>query len=130
MHHEPSGLVGDVDGSMELVSGETFLARSHEMRRINPLVERNLGILENRADRDCEVTLTTVALVQAHPVALAFQLRDALYAPAVGADRATRPTNGFEMLPRFVGIAKYQICKVNRHIQPPRYASYLGFMSM
>lgn len=50
MCHEPGRLVCHAQHPMELVSTDAFLRGAHEMNRGEPLTERQMGILEDRAD--------------------------------------------------------------------------------
>src|SRR5665213_601250 len=59
--HEPRGFVGDPKHAMELVGGNAFLARSHEVDRQKPFVDRDMRPLENRARPDREFALAAVA---------------------------------------------------------------------
>ena len=78
VRHEPSGLVGDAEHAVQLVGGHALLARCQQVRRQQPLVERDLATLEHGADRDGELLAAFVALVEAGAVGLALQLLDAV----------------------------------------------------
>ena len=43
--HEPRRFVSDVEGAVELVSGDAFLRRGHQVKRLQPLVKRDMRAL-------------------------------------------------------------------------------------
>ena len=70
MRHEPSGLVGDAEHTVQLVRGHALLGRAEKVSGKPPLGQRNLGALEHGADRNRELALAVVAIVQARTVRL------------------------------------------------------------
>lgn len=89
--HEPRGLVGDAKRAVELVGADALLGRAHQVRRQHPLVKGHLRALKDRADRHRVLAAAVAAEIQARAVRLALQLRLAIRAAAVRADRAIRP---------------------------------------
>src|ERR1700722_12642580 len=52
MAEEPSRLVGHAEHALELERAHALLARAHQVHREQPLGQRNLAALHDRADRD------------------------------------------------------------------------------
>src|SRR6266852_5738952 len=50
MGHEPCGLVGDLEGPMQLMGGNSLLAGRQQMGRLEPFVQRHMAGLKDRAD--------------------------------------------------------------------------------
>jgi len=68
--HEPSRFVGDPEHAVQLMGRYAFLARGHQMEGQQPLVQRDMGTLEDRSHRYREVATAACALVQTWTVAL------------------------------------------------------------
>lgn len=115
MGHEPSGLVGDAEHTVQLVGRDALLAGRHQVRGENPLVERNLGVLKDRANRHGERLTALVALVDAGTVAFALHPCDAVLidVAAAGTGRAVRPVEHLQMLTGGVGVGVDWIGEVN-----------------
>ena len=105
VRHEPRALVGDLQGAMQLMRAHALLGGRHQVGRLEPLVQRDMTGLENRADFDREVSLALTAAAQANAGALALQLVSAADRAALRADGAVRPQNAFQLCERcgFVG---------------------------
>ena len=52
MQHEPCGLLGDADIAGKLSAGDTLLVGRDQIDRHEPLVQADLGRLENGSDLD------------------------------------------------------------------------------
>ena len=72
MRHEPRGLVGDPKLAMQLMGADPLFARCHQVKAQDPLVEGNVALFHDRADRHGERLATGVAHVHAGAVGLAF----------------------------------------------------------
>src|SRR5262249_6840166 len=91
MLHEPCSFVRHAKRAVELVSRESFLARCHQIRGQNPLVERDLGALEYGADRDRKRLAAAITLVETRARRFARHLADFLGLAAVRAERSVGP---------------------------------------
>jgi len=84
--NEPCGFLGDADLFRQL-HGRDALARSDdEVHRVNPLVQRNMRALEDRAGADGEIGLALVATIEA-----ALARCNALAQTTIGTPNAIRP---------------------------------------
>lgn len=93
--NEPSGLLSDANFLGKL-HGRNALARRHkQIHRVNPLMQRNVGALENRSGSDREVLFALVAAVEA-----ALASRDSLAKAANRAARPIRPKAALKIDPR------------------------------
>jgi len=63
--HDQGGLVRHVEHEVHPVRGDPGLRRAHQVVREKPLVQRYLGPLQRRADRDGELAAATIALKRA-----------------------------------------------------------------
>lgn len=99
--HEPCGFLGDTNFFGYLHGRYAFAGRHKQVHRVNPLVQRDVRPLENRACTDGEIQLALVAAVEA----LALAGGDVILTAARWADGAFRPQTAFEVHPRrgFVG---------------------------
>src|SRR3954447_8800013 len=88
MRHEPSRLVAKAQHTVELVGAGPLLARGHQVRGQEPLVQRDVRALEDGADRGRELATALPALVQPITVGRAFHLHDPILAAAARAYRA------------------------------------------
>src|SRR5665213_531535 len=91
MAREPCRFVGQPEHAMDLVGADALLAANHQMQDQQPLVERDMRALKHGADRDGELLLAALALVDAGAVfstlraALAVKLVSAADQPAMRA---------------------------------------------
>lgn len=94
--NEPCGLLGHAYLFRQLHRADALAGRDQQVHGVNPLVERDLGALENgsRADREIEVP-TGVAAVEP-----SLADGDTRFLPAVGTNRTVRPEPTFEIQPR------------------------------
>ncbi len=92
MQGEPGGLLRDADLLGQLQAADALTGRHKQVHGIQPLVQRNVRTLKNRAGSDGEVLLALVAAVVA---ILAY--RDALTDAADWADDAIRPEARFKV---------------------------------
>src|SRR5882672_11223355 len=96
MSHKPRRLVRHAQHPMQLMSAHPLLGRTEKMDSQQPFVQGNMAILENRIDRNSELLLTILALVDARADRLlAVRLRRQLVsrlAVAMRTDRAIRPS--------------------------------------
>ena len=94
MLKEPRGLVGDIERAVELVSGDALLARRHQVERLQPLVQRDLAALHDRALGDGEVLAAFLLGAAIHAGLLG--LVGVVDRAAVRADRAIGPEQAFQ----------------------------------
>ena len=92
----PCGFVGDPEASADLVRGNAFLGRTHEVNGQEPFRQRDMRILENGPDLDRVLLLTGSTLAEARTGGLAGDLILALRGPAMRAGRAVRPNEAFD----------------------------------
>ena len=83
---------------MDLHRAHAFLARHHQVRCSEPLVQRNVAALVQGADRDREWLATGVALVKARAMRLAIQEGRLIDNAAMRADPTVGPNPGFQPL--------------------------------
>jgi hypothetical protein len=86
MRHEPSGLIGDIQSAVELMSGEAFLRRRVDIDGMNPRIECDLAALENGANGHGKGLLAGTALVDTGTCGLALELGRLVDGAAMGAD--------------------------------------------
>lgn len=115
--HEPRGLVGHAEHAVQLVRRHAGLGGRHQVAGEHPLVERDLGALEDGADRDGELLAALSALVQALAVGLALKgaYLGRVGVAAMGADRAVRPAERLQVLAGLVGVGEDRIEQVGGH---------------
>ena len=94
MKDEPRGLLGDSDFLAQLHGGDALAGRDEQIHGVEPLMERDVAPLENRARPDGEILPTGVASVVA-----ALADRNPLAAGTDGALDPVRPEAGFEVEP-------------------------------
>jgi len=104
--------VGHAQHAVELVGRHAFLARCHEVKGQKPLVQGNVRPLENRADRDRELTLAGIAVVKPGTMRLARNRACPFGFTTMGAESAFGPTQGFKVFPGCVLVVKNRIKKV------------------
>ena len=95
---------------------DAFLAGTHQLRREQPLVQWDLGTLEQRADRHRE--LRTARIAEPQSVASALDLGGAIDRPAMGASDAIGPADGLKMLPCGLLVMETFFCEVCHGISP------------
>src|SRR5262249_2031840 len=90
--HVPRRVLVDFDVAGELARAEALLGVEHQDDGQKPLLKVQMGVVEDRIDRDAERCVTGVAVVA--PVVLG--LSDAVRR-AVGADRTPAPADALDM---------------------------------
>jgi hypothetical protein len=95
--HEPRGLVADAKRPVQLMGGNAFLAGSHQVEGLQPLMQSNVRPLHYGFHRDGEVF--PAALFGAAIYASALGLIGAVNDAAVRANRAIRPKDAFQHRP-------------------------------
>src|SRR5208282_5430781 len=93
LQHEPSGLLGNANLFPELQTGDAFACGYEQIHGVEPLVQGNMGPLEDRACTDREIEGTGIAAIEAN-------LRlfpDALTALTLRAERSVRPEPRFQI---------------------------------
>ena len=113
MRHKPRRLIGDTQHAMKLMGGHTFLARTNQVICEQPLMEWNLGTLEQRADRHGELLAAVGTEPQAGTRRLALDAMRGIDDAAVRTDRAVRPANSLQVLARLVFVGVNRISKVH-----------------
>ncbi len=93
--HEPGRLVGHAEHAVKLMAAHALFAGAQQMRRQNPLVEGNLGTLENGPDGDAVLLAAVAAEQEARTVRLTLKAALAIRPAAVRAYRPGRPAHGF-----------------------------------
>src|ERR1017187_3933548 len=112
MKHEPRGTIRNLLAvkrlrhPMELERAHALLAGAHEMNRKEPLVERDVRILEDAAHGNGEFVPASTALVQTLARSLTRQLVGVVDFAAMRAHRTFRPALFFKELPRLLFIGK------------------------
>jgi hypothetical protein len=93
VHEEPSRLHAAIEGPLNLPGADTFLAGCNELNSLKPKMQREMAVLEYRADPHREGLSAGVAFAQAGAVGLAGQPADGLLVDiaAMGANWAFRP---------------------------------------
>jgi len=96
---EPSGLHAAIEGPLDLPGADPLLAATDQLDGLEPQMQREVAVLENRADADGEGLAAGVALPQARTAALAGQAADGLAVAiaAMRANRAFRPKVGLDI---------------------------------
>ena len=113
--HEPGRLIGDAEHPVELVGGDALLGGAHKMQGQKPLAEGDMAILKDSPDRDRELLLAFLALVQARASG-AFGLLSAFdligpFSLAMGANGASRPEGILKKLPSCLfGLEYRKVC--------------------
>jgi len=120
MRHEPRALVGDSQHAVKLMSANTLLAGTKKMERHQPLVQRDVAVLEDRSNGDTELLSAGPAVEQARPsvalcALLAGQSRGFVQDAAVRADRTVRPALRFEVFPCLISVLKMRFEKGRFH---------------
>lgn len=97
MRQEPRAFVRDAERPMNLVGAATLLGGAQKIDRLEHLVQRDLGALEDGPDLDCELLAAIGALAEAEPALAEIVVLPANGA-AVGAHRTLRPQQPFEFI--------------------------------
>jgi len=110
---EPCRLVGNPHHAAQLQRRHALLARRHKMRREHPLVQLDVAVIHDRADRHGERLAAVLALVDARTGAFALQLGNPiLHDAAARTDRALRPEHGFKVFASHVVIVEHRAGKI------------------
>jgi len=88
---EPAGFEIDTENAAELIRAEALLARTHQVDRLQPDVQRDMARLEDGPDLDGERLPAGVALVNADAGALALKRSGAINDAAFRANPTVRP---------------------------------------
>ena len=96
MAHEPRGLQGDAESTVELIAAHALLAGGQERNRLEPDVQRHMAGLEDRPDLDGEWLAAGPALVDADAGAFASKGSGTVDGTAMRADRAIRLDVGLD----------------------------------
>ena len=106
----PSGLVGNAERSLHLVSGNALLGFAHKIDGDKPFAEREMGIMHNGSAHNGKLVSATSAL----PAVVLFKLQ-CLYATATGTTNTVRPANVLKSFAALVVSLKiiYQGNEVN-----------------
>src|SRR5438067_1370638 len=115
MAKEPRRFVRHADHAADLKGAHALLRRHHEMGCAQPLVQRYVAALVERAHGDGEGFTASVALVEAGARALALHERRLIDNAALGADRTLWPEPSFQPLTGFVGVVEDRVGKVAGH---------------
>jgi hypothetical protein len=102
--HVPRGLVGDAEHAFELLGADALLAGTHQVRRVDPFMQGDLGALENGTYRDRVLLAAVAAKQQSVAVRFAGQARLAIDTSAVRANRAVGPAKALQVSARRVVI--------------------------
>ena len=96
---EPRALDRDAEHAVELVAADALLGSAQQMDGLEPLVQRDLALLEDRADLDGELLPASGALLRPNqPSRVAFERVGATDHATMGAHRAIRPKHTLDML--------------------------------
>lgn len=128
MAHEPRRLVGHLDRAVELVGADALLAPAHQVEGQQPLVQGHMALLQHGADRDRELTLAIVAVIEALAVGFlgAFDLMDAArLGLTVRAHGTVGPAGGLQVFAGCVGVIEDRIGEVGHGSIPyePKYSA-------
>src|SRR5665213_300881 len=113
MRHEPSGLVGNPQHPVKLVGADALLRRSHEVRGEQPLVQRDMRPLKNRARPDREFAPAIVA--KKHSCLRLSAHLAALVRSAERAIQALTPTRGLHMLYGLGFVIENRVREIGGH---------------
>src|SRR5258708_28446806 len=118
MGHKPSGTVGaKAEHSPKLMRAHSLLGRAHEMRSEQPLMQRDMRALIQRAHGGRERLLAGAALVQTGARALALEFGGLVYGATMRADWAIRPTELFEVSAGGFFVSENRVCEIAGHGQ-------------
>ena len=103
---------------MKLVGADALLAGRHQIHRLQPQTQRDVGHLEHRAHRHGEGLAALVALLDANAGALA-DLANPINAAALRANRAIRPDAGlYVSVGRFFVVEEARAVDVQVQVAP------------
>ena len=112
MAKEPRGFHAAIERPLNLAGADTFLAGRNELDGLQPKPQREMAVLEDRADPHREGLTAGVALAQAGARGLAVQPADLVARGlAMRADRAVRPKLLFDVLKSRFFVVEPQIGK-------------------
>jgi hypothetical protein len=111
--HEPRGFVRYAERTAHLMRAHALLGRRHKTEREQPLIERNLAVLEDRTDRNREGFGAVVALMDAGTGRLTCQLGDLVHAATMRADRTIGPMQRLKVFAGCVGVGEDRVAKVH-----------------
>jgi hypothetical protein len=101
----PRRFVAHSEGPLHLVRREPLAGFAEKQRCDKPLTQRQVGVVEDRTDRDAELVFTDRAPEQFH---VGFEA-DHIVRLATRAFGTIRPTQTFEKFPAFIiGIEQFQ----------------------
>jgi hypothetical protein len=81
---------------MQLVRTKSLLAGGQQIDTLQPASHRNVAVLENGADLDCELVTAGIAFIGANPSALSLHLRNAFDRTAMRANGTVWPKDAFD----------------------------------
>ena len=99
VRQEPSGLHAAIEHPLDLAGADALLAGAHQVDGLQPQMQREMAVLEDRADPHREGLAAGVALPQARTAGLARQAADPLFIAiaAMRANRAFGPKVGLDV---------------------------------
>jgi hypothetical protein len=97
MADEPPGFEINAENAAELVCAETLLAAAKQVHRLEPNVHRHMALFEDGSDLDGKRLAAGIALVDADPGALAFQLPALADCAAMRTEPSVRPNDAFDI---------------------------------
>ena len=92
---------------MKLVGAKAFLGGRQQVYGLEPKTHRNVAIFKDGPDLDGKGLAADIALIGANPGALAVHFANALFAPAMRANRTIGPYSGLNK-----GIGGFFIVKM------------------
>ncbi len=98
--HEPCRLILYVHGPHHLVAAEPLLAAANQIDALQPLMHRNVAVLEYGSDRGGKLLAAGIALQRAGFRALTVQPTNAVGISAMDANRAVGPDDAFQFRDR------------------------------
>jgi len=97
MAEKPRGFHATFEHSLDLPSRDSFLAGAHEMDDLQPKMQRQVRVLENRSHPHREGLFASVAFAKAGARRLAVQLADPRGLTTMRANWTIRPKLGFHI---------------------------------
>src|ERR1700680_109445 len=92
--HEPCRFVLDLQGPVQLMCADAFLAAGQQMSGLKPFVQFDMAALENRSNRNCKFSFARPTAPQTSTGSL--DRRNPIKATTAWAMRATWPYDCFE----------------------------------
>src|SRR5262249_21000220 len=102
--HEPSAFVRDAKHPADLKRRNSLLARNNQMRRHQPLVQRNMRALIKRADAHRELVAAIRAMKPTGTHRLAFEALDRFHLAAERANGAIWPARCLKEFAGFIFV--------------------------